>query len=1497
MRRFFNILWRTLLALLLPVYLAVALLNYSVVQSYLGSAAGAYFSRMWGGTVRIGSLHAMPWDHLIADELLLVAPDGDTILDAQTLRIRFSRFPFKKGDAGHGGQNVGTLDFDRVYLANAYYHFESIAPSHPGGKASTNLQFIIDAFNSGQKSSPHGHSTFTVDVGTLVLNHVHYRMDLPDQRKVVFDNGVEIPHMEFYDIRGRFKDVHVVNDDVTTRIVSLSTEERSGFKVDNISAKVHVCNHEIRVRDLDVSTPKSHIMIDATLLYDDWRVMNDYLRTVEHEAVIKPGTTVAMSDVAYWAPVLWGVDAQLNPRGTAHGTIDNLCTEGLSIDIGNASDVDLVGSIKGLPHVDSMVIDVDHLALRLERSDLDRIALGPAAKAAGPLMHWLRELEYVDLSLTGHGGLGCESTAGVNMACGLGSLQADLKAMPGERASQLAVDLGSDGLDLHLLGSDWLTYSGIELSAEAVYRKGGANGKGDIERAAVDLQAINSVVRGQRLSPIDLHAELKEGQISLQAECNDSLLGFSLEGGARMGDPERQYTADLTLQRLVPQAFGLMAGGPRTLGTVVSASLRGNSLDSLNGVVKASKTHLVLDNGEVHIGNADIELKSDGGNKQFRLESDPLSMTLGGHFAYADLPVMVSHMASQILPADLQLATAPDSLQEESIKDNTMNFSAQWNDDGTLLDGAGSDIRIAQGSRLSGSYNHRELLKLVLRSDSLSAGSVTLDNVGLSSRSAGANYMVDLETQELVIGKTPILKRLNASIGCNTAHSMLQLHWGDDDATTRGDVMLRLANGRVSVVRPDFYIGDTRWSLGIDSAQLVRATPGDAMGIEAHGISLSSGTQHIAAGIMLRQRDDDRLVLDFNRFSLGGLCSVLLQESSIEADGQVNGHFEMYGLGKTPYFNAALTVDSCIVNRQPLGQVDVQSTWNAELNTINLNLASEHLDAHGWLELEAKDPRMSFNARFDSFELALAAPFLATFSSRFEGRLHGNFDITGTLAHPTVLGEAMVDGGALKVDLTGVTYFFDDSLTFTNNTIELGDFILRDHRNNLATINGRIRYSNLDNMVLDLGLSTDNLTLLDQRSGDSFYGTLLASASGSVRGPLDNLRISAVARTNLGCNLTVPVSDLKQIKTQNYITFVGDEQQQQTAKTSSKSRTAPKVPFNIELDLDITPDMQLNLPMDFSEVTVTVNANGSGDLHLNIDEQLTPQVIGTYEIIDGSMKLGMLSLIEKNFSLENGSNLGFQGSLPDARFDLRAVYSQRVNLSTLTGSLSTIDNTQKYIQVDDIIAVAGTLKEPTIKFDLRLPNADQSIEEEVFSYIDRTSERDMISQTVSLLLLGQFANVSGNEQTAATTASSAASGGIGSIASTMGSMMADMVEFVDINVDYKAANDVTNEQLDLNISKDWGRWYLESTLGYGGESRELESNSRNGTVLDALIGYRISPLVHLFAYNRTNTNDYTRMDLPYKQGVGLKLTKDFDTWGELFGNSRQKNKKANTKKP
>ena len=1455
------------LGVLLTVYVAVAALNYSVVQSYLGTAASRYFSREWGCELHIGSLHAMPWDHLILDDVLLVAPRGDTIFRGDALRVRFRRFPFSNGELS------SRLDLDRVYLKNAYYHFEKYTDEEYGGEGGINLQFIIDYYSS--RSNDEDDDTpgkpFAVNVRSLTLDNVHYKMDLPDYGEVWESPGVDIMHMEYLDIHGRFRNVHVVGPDVTVKIVKLSTTERSGFRVENVTGDVHVSPQDITVRGLDVETAHSHIMADTRMTYPDW--MGDYVHVVQHEALVKEGTTVNLSDVAYWAPVLWGNDVQLRCDGSFGGKIDSIVVDRIWVGYGGATTAEVTARIMGLPDIEQTVFEVERLDVRGEESDMRRLEEGLAAKLGVDIVEQLRRSEYLDLHVQGQGGIWSDAAASVDLTCSLGNLRADIANRVGVRGRRLTVEANSDGLGLAPLGSEWLTHSGIALSAEA-FLPNKINSVADIDGTA-RVELTNSVVRGNRLMPIDIDIKLAGGHADVEATSTDSLLQFDLACSADLGDSLNRYSADLRVDRLEGAAFKLTSEKYSTIGTRIAATATGNDIDALSGSVVARNTHV----GPLHLHEVRLDVDADGQQKTLRLDSDPMVATAYGTFSYANLPLMIQHLLATALPAELQVAQPLTPQELESIADNTLHFNAQWTDDGRFLRSVADGVVLARGTRISGSYNSAELLKTVLRSDSVRMGNLALHDIGLSSRLASEAYVVELETQTATIGKLELLSDAGLTLNSNSRRAIVGLKWGDATSTSRGDLMLKLQEGLINVERSHFVVDSTPWTLAIDSLAIERDK---YLTLSGSGIELHSAGQKIEAAVRLQRKPSDCVELRFDHFDIGGPGRLLAQSAAIDITGQVDGHFNLYGLAETPYFNANLTVGDCHINRQALGDVAVRSNWNAELNTLNLQLRSDQLAAQGWLDLGKEDPGLNFAVDFDSFDLSLAAPFMTAFTSRFEGMLHGNFDIGGTTAAPVVVGEALVENGALKVDATGVTYYFSDSIRFASNTVRLDRFKVLDPRGNIAYLDGAIRYSDLSDATLDLGVQTDNLLMLDLPYGDSFFGTLLASARGTVRGKLDDLNIKVAATTRPGSSLSVPVNEQRQVKTQNYITFVDDRPVATREQDASRSNRSG---INVELDLSINPDVKLNIPMDFTGVAVTVGATGTGDLHMNYDGVQTPQVLGSYEITNGTMKVSLLSVVDKNFTLESGSSLGFQGSVPDARFDMRAVYSQRVNLSTLTGSLSTLDNTQKYIQVENVIAVSGTLQDPTISFDLRLPGADQSVEDEVFAYIDRNSERDMLNQTLSLLVSGNFYNVSGTDQ------GNPAASGLGSIASTLGGMMADMVNIVDINVDYRAATEMTNQQLDLNISKDWGRWYIESTLGYGGESRELEASNTGGTVIDALLGYRLSPLVHLYAYNRTNTNDYTRMDLPYKQGVGLKLTKDFDRWGDLF---RRKKKLTST---
>ena len=141
---------------LLSVYLLIAALNSTVVQSYIGAVVGNYFSKEWGGKVRIGALHASPISHVILDDIELISPTNDTIYYGERITCRFKRFPF------HGDG----LSFDQVSLRNGRYHLHTFR--YPSGKSGINLDFIIHYFAERATPSESTGGVFTVEVGELL---------------------------------------------------------------------------------------------------------------------------------------------------------------------------------------------------------------------------------------------------------------------------------------------------------------------------------------------------------------------------------------------------------------------------------------------------------------------------------------------------------------------------------------------------------------------------------------------------------------------------------------------------------------------------------------------------------------------------------------------------------------------------------------------------------------------------------------------------------------------------------------------------------------------------------------------------------------------------------------------------------------------------------------------------------------------------------------------------------------------------------------------------------------------------------------------------------------------------------------------------------------------------------------------------------------------------------------------------------------------------------
>lgn len=1463
---------------LIGVYVLVALLNSAVVQSYIGAAAGSYFSKEWGGKVRIGAIHFSPISHVILDNIELISPDNDTIFVGERLACRFNRFPFH--DSG--------LHFDRVLLRNARYHLATYRDED--GKPGINLNYIINYFATDREPSPEPPKPFEVDVKELRLRNVDYIQDLPESPHYKhYDHGVVIPHMRFLGTNGVLRRVRVINDSVTVRIVAFSTTEQSGMHVEDLSADIVVSRHGIHATNLDLQTGHSRIFMDAHLVYHGWEEMSDYCNTVEHDVVLKEGTEVNICEASYWAPMLWGMDCLLRPRGHVYGTIADMQAEQMMVDFGQESRLFVDAHVTGLPMIENTRMDVDIHRLHTSYDDLAAVKHPEPIKMQAPDL--VRDLSPIDLEASLHGGASnCMVEFGLNST--VGDLEGNANVRFDSTVNNYAYrgEVTSRGLVLSkLMPNDWVTRSGFHMTVE---------GRGlrleDME-LTMDGRLYDTWFKGKQIDRTVLSAEMKEGVMLADLQLNDSLIKLDLTASADLKDSS--LTAELWLDNAQLTDLKLATSDSAIqLSTRMRADVQGLNPDQIKGTVVLRDTRLKMGERMVRMDSILLDANDVDGQRQLSLRSDWVDLALNGYYQLSDVPLLVQDFCNRYLPTyynPYRTKVAPDLT---ALSDDNFDFNIEWKDNGKGMEQLVPGLRVAEGTRLWGNYNMAESMKLVMRCDSLTMNSIGLHDIGLSSSGRGENYQLTLRAGELNLGTKKLMEAVDVDIRMSERISALALKWGlmDNEVAgnaqekkSYGDLELFLtsteADNKIVITKPNFHMMGQQWSLVCPSGVLVNRERLKMEGLKVYGMG-----QSVSLSALISEGEEEFAKAEFDGFAVGSLCDLLLTNTSLDVEGRLDGMIYLHDFKDRPHFDAALTVDGLALNGHPMGDMTIHSQYLTADERLNVDLSSvltrdgmavHPIECHGYMLTRGTSPTLNFNLNFAELDLKAAKPLLANVSSDLDGLLSGWLQLRGTVASPQIDGTMKIDRGLLQLSATGVAYLFDDSLKIDQNRLHLNRFAIHDAIGNAAYVNGELAL-NESQLELDLNLNTDRIMVLNKPMDESaFYGRLIASANGTIKGPVDRLDIQIAASALEGSDIFVPISNKRQVSENEFVVFIAPNR---TGRTSQRRRptTRSNNNMNLMLNLTVTPGVKVNLPMDFDQVTASMTAVGQGDIQVSMHGNQTPNILGDYKFTSGNVSVSLLQLITQNFAIEDGSTLNFPGNIDDARFNINAVYNQRVNLATLVDNASTGNTGDTYVQVQDVITMEGTLRQPSIKFDIRLPNAEQSVVDQVFSYIDKNNERDMLNQSISLLLFGRFSpsgSSAGSDNMLTDGVSS-----INLLTSSASSIVSNLVKVVDVNFKYQAATAATGGKLDVGISKQWNKFYFESTFGYGNANNQHETDMPNVLVGDVELGYKLNPYVHFYGFHRTNTSYFTRTELPYKQGVGIKVSKDFNTLYDLM---------------
>ena len=150
-----------------------------------------------------------------------------------------------------------------------------------------------------------------------------------------------------------------------------------------------------------------------------------------------------------------------------------------------------------------------------------------------------------------------------------------------------------------------------------------------------------------------------------------------------------------------------------------------------------------------------------------------------------------------------------------------------------------------------------------------------------------------------------------------------------------------------------------------------------------------------------------------------------------------------------------------------------------------------------------------------------------------------------------------------------------------------------------------------------------------------------------------------------------------------------------------------------------------------------ISGRGSGNIRTEFYNKADDvKMFGNYRISQGVYKISLQEVIRKDFTINDGSTISFNGPPLDATMDIQASYM--VKSASLNDLVPNVSNygIPTSIRVNCIMNLTGQLTSPDIKLSLEVPNERDEVQALIRNYISTDEQMNM--QILYLLGIGKF---------------------------------------------------------------------------------------------------------------------------------------------------------------
>lgn len=689
--------------------------------------------------------------------------------------------------------------------------------------------------------------------------------------------------------------------------------------------------------------------------------------------------------------------------------------------------------------------------------------------------------------------------------------------------------------------------------------------------------------------------------------------------------------------------------------------------------------------------------------------------------------------------------------------------------------------------------------------------------------------------------------------------------------------------------KSDITIKDHKWFINENKDRYHKITFNKkATKFNIDRFRINHDSEEIVLSGFIKDSTQKDLKLNFKNVNLAKITPDI---DSLSLGGNVNGKLDVLQKNGSYLPNSTIVIDGFSVNDFVLGSFDASITGNENLTNYNVDIAIKNdtdktFTATGDINVIGRNSSIDVDLTFNKFDLAPLNPLLQDILSNIRGKASGGASVNGDLREPDIEGELTLNDAGLGIPYLNVDYAFNPNtkVALENQSFQFKNLQITDTRyNSKARLSGSLSHTNLSDWRLDLQINTPRLLVLDTRETDEalYYGTGFMGGSATIVGPADQLNISVVGETQEGTVFKIPIRDTESFGDNTYIRFVTKEEKEARQK-------GEEVVFNdikgleLSFDLDVTEDAEVEIIIDKS-TGHSLKGRGSGGLLVEINTNGKFNMWGDFSVFEGVYNFAYGGLIQKEFIVQPGGTIAWEGEPLKAQIDMLAVYKTQANPSPL------LDNPiNRSIPVELNINIVGELDHLDPDFSFEFPNVNSTVKSELQYRLESKDDRQ--NQGLYLLSTGSFSRGL-NELNFSGTIAERLNGIINGIFSTGDNKF-------NLGLNYEAGQNRPDYRTDDRVGVTLQTQISDRVLINGKVGVPVGGAGASETVIagDVEIDFLLNEEGTLTAtvFNRENSIRNFGEAIGYTQGIGINYQVDFDTFRELlqnFFNSGKKKRK------